>query len=145
MDTLNLRFQHLSESIFSKLDDQSLVKCKEVSRNWYDSINDRKVQWIKMIEKNIINTTTKKEKLPMIDKNISDDEKMFKFWRSVISKTPTEFTKEFAVEFEKFYKKIGLIEENYYKNGKATYYKVSIISTVCLTNNCFDLRIVQYV
>ena len=47
--------------------------------------------------------------------------KMFKFWRSVISKTPTEFTKEFAVEFEKLYKKIGLEEENYCKTGKATY------------------------
>ena len=41
----------------------------------YDSINDRKVQWIKMIEKNITKMTKKKEKLPMIDETISDDEK----------------------------------------------------------------------
>ena len=104
MATQLLRFPHLCESILNLLDNQTLVKCKEANRIWYNSINSGKVQWIKMIEKHVVS-----------------DEKVPEIWKNTISKTPTKMIKELAIEAEKFYKKIANDLENYYKNEEDSY------------------------
>ena len=40
----------LGDKIFRELDNQSLVKCKEVQSLWYNFINEEKVLWFRMIQ-----------------------------------------------------------------------------------------------
>ena len=49
MDELFLRFPHLSESIFLKLDDQSLATCRKVSRTWNEATKVKRNLWLKVI------------------------------------------------------------------------------------------------
>ena len=52
METLNLKFPHLSELIFDHLDNQSLSHCKIVSKSWSIYIRDQKFYggsiWLKL-------------------------------------------------------------------------------------------------
>ena len=50
MEELFVRFPHLSEKIFSKLNYQSLVTCREVSKTWNDSIEVEKSSYLKIIK-----------------------------------------------------------------------------------------------
>ena len=51
MEELNSRFEHISEQIFDRLDNKSLVNCMEVSSNWYHFLEDRKFLNIRIILK----------------------------------------------------------------------------------------------
>ena len=42
MEEVYLRFPHLSENIFGRLNFESLAKCKEVSRSWYQNLDNMK-------------------------------------------------------------------------------------------------------
>ena len=42
MEEVILRFPHLSENIFSSLDNKSLADCKEVSKSWYFYLDGQK-------------------------------------------------------------------------------------------------------
>ena len=44
------RLPHIGEEIFNSLDNPSLLKCKEVSKTWYDFIDDQKFPWVRMIK-----------------------------------------------------------------------------------------------
>ena len=46
MDNLILRFPHLLEQTFRKLNNKSLFKSREVSRSWKYFINERNYQWL---------------------------------------------------------------------------------------------------
>ena len=50
MEELFVRFPHLSEKIFSKLNYQSLVTCREVSKTWNNSIEVEKSSYLKIIK-----------------------------------------------------------------------------------------------
>jgi hypothetical protein len=52
MEELFLRFPHLSENIFEALDNKSFADSKEVSKVWYNYLDDRKRK-VKMIKKMI--------------------------------------------------------------------------------------------
>ena len=39
------KFPHLSETIFNEVDDQSLVKCREVSEIWKTTLGNQKTFW----------------------------------------------------------------------------------------------------
>ena len=41
------RFPHLTKLIFSQLNNESLVKSKEVDKTWKNYINDQKLPWIR--------------------------------------------------------------------------------------------------
>ena len=47
----HLRFQHITEQIFEKLDKESLKNCREVSKSWQNFIDNRNILWIKLIKK----------------------------------------------------------------------------------------------
>ena len=53
MERVCRRFPSLAENIFSKVDYQSLVKCKEVSRKIEEFLKTNKVLWKQMIVKRI--------------------------------------------------------------------------------------------
>jgi ankyrin repeat protein len=49
MEALMLRFPHLPEQIFQKLDTSSLFKCKEVVRSWKNLIDGRNYPWLRVV------------------------------------------------------------------------------------------------
>ena len=44
------RFTHIVDSIFDNLDDESLKNCREVSKSWQVSIDERGILWIKLFK-----------------------------------------------------------------------------------------------
>ena len=50
MESIFSKIPDLGEKIIKELDKQSLAKCKEVQRSWYDFINEEKVLWFRMIQ-----------------------------------------------------------------------------------------------
>ena len=46
-----LRFPHLGEQILENLDNQSLLECKQVSKQWSDFLNETKALPIKLLQK----------------------------------------------------------------------------------------------
>ena len=58
MEEVNLRFQHLSEQIFSCLDNESLINCQEVSRSWNIYLDRQKFLQARIILE-IVNRTHK--------------------------------------------------------------------------------------
>ena len=46
---LVLRFPHLLEQIFQKLDNKSLFKCREVARSWQNIIDGRNYPWLRIV------------------------------------------------------------------------------------------------
>ena len=53
METLTMRFPHLSEMIFDYLDNQSLAKCKIVSKTWNIYIEEQKFYGIRIIKETV--------------------------------------------------------------------------------------------
>ena len=49
MEVLMLRFPHLPEQIFHKLDDECLFKCREVKKLWQNLINGRNYPWLRIV------------------------------------------------------------------------------------------------
>ena len=49
MQDLMVRFTHLPEQIFNKLDDESLFKCREVAKLWQNLINGRNYPWLRIV------------------------------------------------------------------------------------------------
>ena len=52
-EDLCLRFPSIAESIFDELDNQSLVKCREVSREWSEFLNSPKFVLMRKIQKTV--------------------------------------------------------------------------------------------
>ena len=53
MDEVCLRFPHICVMIFDTLDDQTLVKCRLVSKHWKSCIDAEKFLWSRIIQKYI--------------------------------------------------------------------------------------------
>ena len=50
MEEVLLRFGHLGQNIFEKLDDPTLLKCKEVTRTWETFIHVEKIAVLRVVE-----------------------------------------------------------------------------------------------
>ena len=50
MDEIMLRFPHIADQIYEELDNQSLLKCKEVSLSWYHFLNNNKASNVRVIK-----------------------------------------------------------------------------------------------
>ena len=53
METLTLKFPHLSEMIFDHLNNQSLYNCKIVSKTWSIYIGDQKFYGVRIIKETV--------------------------------------------------------------------------------------------
>ena len=53
METLFLRFPHLSEAIFDHLENKSIVNCKYINNPWWGYIGSLKLMKIRIIEKSL--------------------------------------------------------------------------------------------
>ena len=53
MDELCIRFSHLSEKIFDSLENDSIIKCKEASRFWFNHLDGQKLVQIRIIKEKV--------------------------------------------------------------------------------------------
>ena len=49
MHDLMLKFPHLPEQIFQKLNNESLLKCREVAKSWQNIIDGRNYPWLRIV------------------------------------------------------------------------------------------------
>ena len=49
MDNLMLRFPHLFQQTFQKLNNESLLKSREIARSWKSFINERNYPWLRVV------------------------------------------------------------------------------------------------
>ena len=82
-----VRFPAISKEILNRLDDQSLAKFKEVSRQLFPIIDNQRTFWIRSL------------------KNYNENFARFlDSWKKVINKTPTEIIKDLAISMNQFHK-----------------------------------------
>ena len=82
------RLPHIGAKIFDSLDNLSLLKCKEVSRTWYDFMDDQKFPWVRMIKTYIKESNKMYTECP-------------KHWHKLFRKIKTLHVKKFACEIQK--------------------------------------------
>ena len=82
------RLPHIGEKIFDSLDNPSLLRCKEVSKTWYDFIDDQKFPWVRMIKTYVKESNKTYTECP-------------KHWHSLFRRTNTEHVRKFASEIRK--------------------------------------------
>ena len=80
MNEIILRFPDLAKRIFNKLDDESLAKCKNMSRSWFSYMNREVSFWKRIIQKYTNNINKFKDA-----------------WRCVMTKAGLENVKELAM------------------------------------------------
>ena len=85
MEDLCLRYPHIFEMILSNLDNQTLASCRSVSKQFSVSIEDGKILWIRIIQKQISKIQSKYQKLN-------------RSWKVIIDKAPSKVIKELAIE-----------------------------------------------
>ena len=85
MEEIILRFPVTAEQIFDQLDDQNVMKCREICKTWYD-VTER-LQWIRKIKH-----LTKHNPYSSKDHQIS--------WKLVLVKIPTHFLEKLAVTLD---------------------------------------------
>ena len=77
IENIFAKFPILSEEIFGLLDYKTLAICKEVDRNWFETLNNQRIYWIQMIHK-------------------STSENFRKDWMLTVNKVPLESLKKLA-------------------------------------------------
>ena len=86
MENILERFPVVAKNIFNNLDNQSLVRAKNVCRTWRNSITSQKFSWIRKIQ------------------TVIDDEQEFTSnWQRVLVRTSVETVKELSVAVHQFY------------------------------------------
>ena len=50
METFTGRFPHIAIQIFEQLNDESLKKCREVTKDWQQFIDDKNLSWTRIVE-----------------------------------------------------------------------------------------------
>ena len=93
MESIFAKIPDLGEKIFKELDNQSLVKCKEVQRSWYNFVIEEKVLFFRMIQN-----------------YIGDDNEFLTAWRKVLRKAPVDDVSQIAFATQ-------LLPAKYIKNG----------------------------
>ena len=58
IDKMMLKFSHLAQDIFKNLDNISIAKCRKISKNWRNFIDNQKFQLIRKIQNFEENTRT---------------------------------------------------------------------------------------
>ena len=86
MENLLQRFPHLAKRIFDQLDDRRLNRCKEISGEVLEFLDNERFFWIRIIRK--------------YKRKIKDFPKL---WKQVFEKTPVEKAKQIAIAISKFH------------------------------------------
>ena len=85
MESIFSKIPDLGEKIFKELDNQSLVKCKEIQRSWYNFMKEEKILWFRMIQN-----------------YLGDQNDFLTAWRKVLKQVPVDFVMHVAIATKKF-------------------------------------------
>ena len=86
MENIFQRFPHIGEAILSHLDNENLVSCNGINRDWQDFIGQQKLSWIRMIKKYVGSSH-----------NLPDS------WLKFLPKTQINIVKAIALDVKEFY------------------------------------------
>ena len=99
LEEVFLRFPLLTKHILGNLDDQSLIKFNELSKELHENDTKERIVWIRIIKKNASRIITAVE---------LDCFEIFRdaheAWKEIVRKTPSKFIKKLANCTEEFYK-----------------------------------------
>ena len=87
MENFTLRFPLMTQKLLEQLDNESLVKSREISRIWKTSLDNNKCMWIRIIKQ-----------------YVRQDGKFKNSWNAVLTKIPFEIVKELALAVKVFFK-----------------------------------------
>ena len=106
MEIFCKRFPVVGVSILKCLDDKSLIKCKEVSKDFCQFIEEERFHWIRIIMKHIYKLEQNGIKLRKRGKKIKLSLTMEyrTLWKKVIHKTPVENLRQLAMMVQRFFK-----------------------------------------
>ena len=90
LDVMILRFPQIAEKVFGELDDKTMTNCKEVSRPWNVFLDEKKVQWFRILQKYA--------------------EYFYNDWQIALMKTPAKTTKTFALWTQQYFKANPVLE-----------------------------------
>ena len=96
MEGLCKRFPLLSKMVFEELDDESLVKFKESSKEINNHLQNERFYWIRII-----------------NKHSEHFQEFAKSWNKVIGKTPVDIVKEIAMTVEDYFNFSNSNEDDY--------------------------------
>ena len=94
MENLLQRFPHLAKRIFDQLDDRRLNRCKEISGEVLEFLENERFFWIRIIVK--------------YKGKIKDFPKL---WKQVFHKTPVEKVKQIAIAVSRFFQRPHLYHQ----------------------------------
>ena len=89
MDVMILKFPLIAENIFGELDNKTMTNCKQVSRFWNVFLDEKKLQWFRILQKYAGNMVY-----------------FFNDWKIVFMKTPTKTFKTLALQTQNILKQI---------------------------------------
>ena len=105
MEEILLRFPMLGREIFKKIDNKTLVECRQIDETWMEFIDNEKFKWTRVIQKylnlqdsNIKWSNTLSVHLPLQPDNLK------KSWQKAIRRSNTEEVSKLAHSFYKFQK-----------------------------------------
>ena len=84
MEEIVLRFPVIAQQIFEQLDNQDLIKFREVDKSFCSSIDQNRLIWTRMIKK-----------------YIKDNNKFRKSWKLVMEKVPVKYLEDLALTTQK--------------------------------------------
>ena len=90
MEEFIARFPVIGQEIFNQLDNQTLTKCKEVSRDLNQFLEDDRLVWTRIIKKYNASHVEFKDA-----------------WNLVVNKVPVELVKDLAIASDSFYSSLS--------------------------------------
>ena len=91
----SLRYPHLSESIFNKIDNLTLNICRRMSTIWCGFIDEQRSTWIRTLQKHV--------------KNFEESPET---WKKVVQNTPFEIIKQLALTGKSLLEALILVSSN---------------------------------
>ena len=123
MENLVQRFPHLAKRIFDQLDDRRLNRCKEISGEVLEFLDNERFFWIRIIRK--------------YKRKIKDFPKL---WKQVFDKTPVEKVKQIAIAISKFHNDNHLYSHHFSSVGCHKQW-----SLIAISAHHDDLALIQFI
>ena len=121
MDNLCKRFPHLAGRIFDQVDDRSLGKCKEISGEVLEFLDNERFFWIRLMKK--------------YEGRLKDFPNL---WKPVIDKTPVEKVKQITLAVSLFFR------GNHLYSNDVKYSRIRQWSLIFISANHGDLALIQF-
>jgi hypothetical protein len=111
MEEVLLRFPHIGDQVFKKLDNEDLTKCRKISPSWNEFIDNQKLPWIRLMKKYLCELE--------FNKKIQEE------WQTFVKSYNVATLCEIAIKVEHFFK----------NNPDEEYQVLDLLSAATLSSN----------